>query len=196
LRKTTSDKVLRPPPAYQCYASDWSAKEDYRLASAAERGVLWSILNQCWVSDSVPSDPTLLAKLLQLDSEDVERALRGCIKRFLKPSEDGRLYLPELRDQKEEYLARRRERSESGRKGAEALHSQRSNGRAMAKPTTRAIAAPEVRGAEQHRADAKREASLEGGNNLMSLDAEEWLKGYENTESEMASRYRNASNGG
>ncbi len=34
---------LRPPPYWPCFASDWLAKEPFRLATLEERGLLFGI---------------------------------------------------------------------------------------------------------------------------------------------------------
>ena len=64
----------RPPPAFQCYASDWIAKEEYVLAGFAERGLLFTLYNYCWHNKSIFKDFTKMARLLGMPEQDLRTA--------------------------------------------------------------------------------------------------------------------------
>ena len=109
--------ILRPPPYFECFASDWLAKESFRLATMQERGLLFSMLCQIWVSDSLPAPEAALSRLLGIDEVEVQGSLTERVLSFFETTNDGRLVCPELRDQKAGMLERRRERAAAGRKG-------------------------------------------------------------------------------
>lgn len=144
---------MRPPPAWQCYASDWLASEHFRLASLGERGLLWTMLNQVWVSDSLPSDSAELAQLFGLSTEAVSEARTNRVMSAFTLEANDRLTCPELKALKDEYLARKSERSAAGRKGAKQRWDKRKE--AMAKPSTSAMASHEMRRAEQRGAEVR-----------------------------------------
>ena len=108
---------MRNPPAFQCYASDILASEEYKMASLEERGLFFTMAMQCWVSNSVPRNPPELAMLLGLNLADVEHALTTKVLRFFD-EENGRLIRRELVEQKTEMIARREQQSQGGKTGA------------------------------------------------------------------------------
>lgn len=112
--------AMRPAPAYQEYASDILAREDYKEMSAAERGLWHSMRLQCWVNGSIPADPIKMAALLHLDVEQVRQALTPSVLYFFSAEgKDGhRLMCPELEDYREEQQAKREQKQAAGRKGA------------------------------------------------------------------------------
>lgn len=171
---------LRPPPAFQCYASDLLASECFRLATMAERGLLISMLMQAWVSDSLPENPRDLARLLGVDQESVCDNLCARVLSFFVADGNGRLICPELSDQKANLEARRAERSASGRRGANALHhkGRKAGGLAMAQPSPGAMTAPEKKGKEK----SKKERKSLGECEKRKSDIDEWKAQYEKTE--------------
>lgn len=144
---------MRPPPAWQCYASDWLAREDFRLASLEERGLLWTMLNQVWVSDSLPCDSLELAALLGLPTDVVSKALISRVMSAFAPATNDRLICPELKAMKDDYLARRVERSRSGRKGANKRWQNEKP--SMAQPSSSAMPTHEKKRAEQRGAEVR-----------------------------------------
>ena len=111
---------MRQPPAFQCYASDWLAREWFKLATLEERGLLFSMLCQIWVSDSLPANSIELARLLGCDPAVISDALSARVLEAFQENENGRLICPELAAMKSEYLERHHDRSRSGKKGAKA----------------------------------------------------------------------------
>jgi len=108
---------MRNPPAFQCYASDLLADENFKLASLTERGLAFTMFLQCWVSDSVPADQIELAKVLGLSLGDIEAGLTPRVQRFFEGI-GGRLVRRELAEQKAAMMDRRKEQSLGGKKGA------------------------------------------------------------------------------
>ena len=149
---------MRQPPAFQCYASDWLAREAFRLAGLDERGLLWTMLCQVWVSDSLPTDPDDLARLLGLKNDEVARALTPRVLSAFDKTDDGRLVSSELASLKTDYLERHLERSRTGKKGAKAKWGK--GKRAMAEPmatlSCEPMATSEKRKAELSRGELSR----------------------------------------
>jgi len=112
---------LRHPPAFQLYASDELAAQDFRLMSLAQRGLYMTMKMECWASGSVPADPDALAKLLGLDREAVEESLSAAVRAAFAPHPDrpDKLICPELEQQRANLMARRESQSTGGSKGAE-----------------------------------------------------------------------------
>lgn len=108
----------RDVPYFPCYAENIMAKAEYRMMNLDERGLWASMYFECWPNDTVPSDTAELAKLLGMLEELVRKALTPRVLYFFI-EEDGRLYCPELRHQRETYYNKRRLQSEGGRKGAD-----------------------------------------------------------------------------
>lgn len=86
----------REPPAFQEYAAQLMARTEYRVLSLAAHGLLYSLRLECWVNKSMPSNPTVLARVLGVEKHEVDDALPQ-IMPFLA-SKDGQLSCPELDD--------------------------------------------------------------------------------------------------
>ena len=108
----------RPSPYFQCFASDWIADEEYMLATLAERGLLSSIMNYCWVNGSIPGDPYTMANLLRVAQDEINLD-DALIEKYVKPCPDNnsRLHCPELDRQKAAFAERREKLAHGGRKG-------------------------------------------------------------------------------
>ena len=113
----------RAPPAYMEYAGSMLASRPFRLMSASERGLLYSMRLSCWLDGTVPTEPRALAVILGLDADDVAKALPAVMPFFTV--ENGELRCPEL-DAYRAYLEARRLRlSEGGRAGAAITNAER-----------------------------------------------------------------------
>lgn len=108
-----------PPPCFQVYASDELGDEAFKLASLAERGLLFSMLAYAWQNETAPLDKGRLAQLLGLNPPDVERHYGDLIAcRFrADPDDPTRIFAPDLERQKQEMSDRRRKLAASGSKG-------------------------------------------------------------------------------
>lgn len=106
-------------PAFQLYASDTIADKHYRLMSLEERGLLLSLLCECWVNRSVPADPDALGKWLGYPAGEVKNALSSRVVSFFSLS-NGELVSPKLERYRKELEERREKMSKGGKKGAKA----------------------------------------------------------------------------
>lgn len=106
----------RDAPAYQEYAASMMAKLEYRAMSLAERGLLYTMRQECWVNDRLPADPTRLAKVLGCDAMEVARALPALRTFFVE--QDGFFRSPELDDYRLHLADSKKRMSDGGKKSA------------------------------------------------------------------------------
>lgn len=106
----------RDAPAYQEFAATTMARMAYRQMTLAERGLLYTLRNECWVNRRIPSDPAKLARVLGFPVEDIRESLPGVIDSFEIQGEN--LTCPELESYREYQDARRERMSEGGKKSA------------------------------------------------------------------------------
>jgi len=171
----------RPLPYFQCFASDWMACEDYALMSAAERGLLFSMLNAAWVNGSVPADSANLARIVQLDEPTVSAGLtKRVLKWFMGSAEDPpRLICTELERQRTESIAHRQKLAEGGRRGGNATQAKYRGQAANSSQASSLAKAPEMRCDEMRRDEVKRNASLEKAQ--LTDEQRAWVDEYEKT---------------
>ena len=103
----------REPPAFQEYAASMMSKMEYRLLNLSQRGLLYSLRLECWVNQSLPSDPQKLATVLGVPVDDVSTNLPKLSKFFCTNGE--LLTCPDL-DKYREYLQDQRNRQSEGGK--------------------------------------------------------------------------------
>ena len=163
-------------PAFQFYASDTLSDRRFRLMTLAERGLFITMLSECWVNGTVPSDSRALSSLLGIEHDQMKSALTERVKSFFE-EQGGELSNPELERYREYLAEKRRRQSEAGKRSAKALNSKPSAKRA-AKPSAKP-AAPEKSREEQSREEPR---SLSEGFTPASDSNAEWLAGYESVE--------------
>lgn len=112
-------KTGQTAPAFQFYASDVIADKRYRLMSLEERGLLISLLCECWVNKSVPVDLEKQGKWLGYPLAAVKAALTERVMSFFK-DEHGELISPELEEYRQDLLGKRKKLSDAGKRGAQA----------------------------------------------------------------------------
>jgi uncharacterized protein YdaU (DUF1376 family) len=115
----------RDAPAYQEYSANMMARIDYRAMSLAERGLLYTLRNECWVNRQVPADVHKLAKILGYDTADVQATLPAVMSFFA--IEGASLVCPELDDYREKLDLRREQQSQGGKQGAARTNSKQRN---------------------------------------------------------------------
>ncbi len=176
----SSEMQSRRPPAFQCYASDYIAQEEYALASLDERGLLFTLLNQCWVNDSVPADMAKLSKLLGISASELQSAYGNLIKKNLSgdPEASDRLSVPELLRQMSDMRARSAKWSESGRKGGKATQDRIGNQRLLSSHDS-SLAKGSEKSRDELSGDEKKRSDSEKGNHK---DDDEWLKDFDDGE--------------
>lgn len=118
---------MKTSPAFQFYASDTMADKRYRSMSLEERGLLLSILCECWVNHAVPADAAGLGKWLGFSDVTVKAALTGRVLSFFE-SKSGELKSAELERYRKELLERRERMSQGGKKGAQTKWRSRQDG--------------------------------------------------------------------
>jgi hypothetical protein len=113
----------REAPAFQEYAAQMMARTEYRVLSLAARGLLYSVRLECWVNRSMPANPSVLARVIGFEKNEVEDALPQ-IMPFLA-IKDGQLFCPELDDYRAHLACIRAKQSEGGKHGAAATNGKR-----------------------------------------------------------------------
>lgn len=110
------------PPAYQHYPADYLSDEDTATMTLEEEGAYRRLLDHHWREGSIPADPEQLRRLLKWIPMRRFRAIWAKVGGCFSPAADRpeRLVNERLAMQRQELEDFRAERSESGRKGAEA----------------------------------------------------------------------------
>jgi hypothetical protein len=109
-----SPPAKRAPPAFQVYASDELASEQYFGLGLAERGLMDAMRRACWVSEdgSIPADPALLAVVVRRPEAEVRLALSDSVLTwFLVGPGRQRLVEPDLQRQRVAWKAKRQAQS-------------------------------------------------------------------------------------
>ena len=94
------------------------SSRSFRLMSLKERGLLITIMMECWINGSVPSDFTDMAKILGLTVDDVKFAYTNRQLTFFHV-EEGQLISKELEGYRQNYLDMREKQRLGGLKGAQ-----------------------------------------------------------------------------
>ena len=110
-------EFIRNPPAFQFYSSNYMSAIQYRTMSLSERGLMMSMLCECWVNSYVPSDISQLAKILGYSNDEVSQSLSTNVMHFFFKDND-RIICPELIAYRNKLDERQRLQIEGGKKGA------------------------------------------------------------------------------
>jgi len=110
---------MNKPPAFQFYANDWLGSTQIMLMTPAEEGAYIRLLAIAWNDKncSLPDDDDVLAKLSRLGEEWHSHS--GAIIRKCFKEKNGRLFNERLLKEKRKIEAFKKERSKSGKIGAE-----------------------------------------------------------------------------
>lgn len=106
-------EFLRPPPAYQEYASDLLADRNYRSMSLVERGLFHTFRLELWVVPTLPGNIRDLADLLRVPVEEIEKSFTRRVGAFFEITEHA-ITCPELDRQKAKLERKRQRQSEGG----------------------------------------------------------------------------------
>jgi len=112
-------KYIRKPPAYLEYASDVLASKPFKLSNLAERGLYYTLKLECWIGESLTSDPYEMAILLNLPVEVIKKNPNSVIMSYFK-IENGSLRCPELDNYRLDLEETRKKLSDGGQKGGKA----------------------------------------------------------------------------
>ena len=110
-------EFIRNPPAFQFYSSNYMSAIQYRTMSLSERGLMMSMLCECWVNSYVPSDISQLAKILGYSNDEVAQSLSTNVMYFFY-KDDDKIICPELIAYRNKLDERQRLQIEGGKKGA------------------------------------------------------------------------------
>ena len=110
-------EFIRNPPAFQFYSSNYMSAIQYRTMSLSERGLMMSMLCECWVNSYVPSDISQLAKILGYSNDEVSQSLSTNVMHFFFKDND-KIICPELIAYRNKLDERLRLQIEGGKKGA------------------------------------------------------------------------------
>lgn len=113
----------REPPAYFEYAAAMLASREFRLMTAAARGVLYSMKLECWVNKTLPADPSAMAKILLIDTDVVVAVLPVVMKYFVE--DNGEIRSVELDNYRAHLESIRLLKSQGGKTGASITNSKR-----------------------------------------------------------------------
>jgi uncharacterized protein YdaU (DUF1376 family) len=130
-------------PAFQFYPADFLSDENVVLMSNRELGCYIKLMCYCWREGSIPSDLKKIARLCGEDGSamaDLWIAIGVCFE--VSGSDESRMVHPRLETERLKQSEFKTERSESGKKGAEARWNKGSskNSSAMAQPLAQPMA--------------------------------------------------------
>ncbi|MGC2458728.1 MAG: hypothetical protein WA435_12125 [Gallionellaceae bacterium] len=103
-------------PAFMLYAFDLMVKQDYRLMTLEERGLLLSMWCECWANPEIPADPDDLATMLGKPGE-VQKALTPRVLAFFEKTKNGTFTSPDIETYRKKVLDQRERMSAGGTKG-------------------------------------------------------------------------------
>ena len=111
---------MNKSPAFQFYPKDYQSDEAVRLMNHEERGIYVDLLCAEWLETSIPSDTTLLARLIGITPGKMVKAWELMGPKFSPhPSENGRLIHPRLEEERVKQAEWREKSSKGGLKSAE-----------------------------------------------------------------------------
>lgn len=112
--KTNASKTRGTAPAFQLYATDLMSKREYRLMSLAERGLLLTLMCECWVNRELPADAEELSSFI---GKPVKEFLTNWLMSFFEITEDETIRCPDIEIYRDRVLDGRNRMSAGGRKG-------------------------------------------------------------------------------
>ena len=110
--------MIKDVPFFPFYAANMSSSRSFRLMSLKERGLLITIMMECWINGGVPSDFEGMAKILGLTIDDVKFSYTTRQSTFFH-EEGDQLISKELEGYRKNYLDRREKQRLGGQKGAQ-----------------------------------------------------------------------------
>ena len=110
--------MIRDVPYFPLFAANILASRPFRVMTLEERGLWITLMMECWVNGSVPSDLREMSKFLGLSAEEVSR-VATVLQTFSLDKENSQIFSKELEGQREQYLISREGKSKGGKLGAE-----------------------------------------------------------------------------
>lgn len=169
-------------PAYQEYASDMLADRQFRLMTFEQRGLLYTMRLEAWVSGPLPTDHEALSKILGIPAVRIKELLPSVLPHFFQV-QDSHLVCSDLEKYRTLQEARKQRIVDGGRAGGQKTQQRRRSESPEAPlqttlqaPLEVGLEAPEWRG-EARSGEAKsvyREADI----SKTAVD-EDWTDDYE-----------------
>jgi uncharacterized protein YdaU (DUF1376 family) len=108
--------MTNPVPYFPLYAANFIASRPYRLMSLSERGLWITIMMECWVNGSVPSNLSDMSKFLGVTRQELETCFSNMHSSFFEVEGD-KLFSKELEEYRQGYMERREKQREGGKLG-------------------------------------------------------------------------------
>lgn len=112
------------PPAFQFWAKEWLASSNRRMMSPHGQCAYINLLCSAWDSDpvgTIPNQPEHLWRIAEIPQDEWKKEQKLILSMFEEDKKfPGRLVQRKLRDYYEHLMDLREERSERGKKGADA----------------------------------------------------------------------------
>jgi uncharacterized protein YdaU (DUF1376 family) len=105
--------MIKDVPYFPFYAANMMSSRSFRLMSLKERGLLITIMMECWINGSVPSDLSDMAKILGLTIDEVKSSYTNLHSTFLHV-QGGQIISKELEGYRQGYLATREKQRLAG----------------------------------------------------------------------------------
>ena len=110
--------IMKDVPFFPLYAANIMASRPFRMMNLEQRGLWITLMMECWVNGSVPSNSIDMAKFLGLPAEEVSRSISS-LQTFSLDEQGSHLISKELEEYREGYLKSREGKSRGGKLGAE-----------------------------------------------------------------------------
>ena len=190
---------LRPPPAFQEYATDTLANRQFRLLSLPERGLRATMRMECWANGMIPCSAEELALFLNLNPADVQRNLTDGVLSYFE-EKNGNLSCPELEEQRERLMAQRAAQIKGGKKGGQSTQKKyrdfqdineailEGNLEAIPQAKLKALSRDE----ENREEESRKELSIR---NSLEKDVAKWVEEYEDADPTDSNEYKKKSRG-
>ena len=135
---------MNKAPAFQFYPSDFLSDENVMLMSNQEVGCYIKLICFNWKQGSIPDDINKIARLCGEDTSVMAELWHSLKRCFISNGTNGRLINPRVEKERLKQKKYRKERSESGKKGAvkrwKSHKKRNNNSSAIAKPMAKPMA--------------------------------------------------------
>lgn len=115
-------KPQEKPPAFPWYARDWLACARVARMTLEEKGAYATLLSYAWMEGGVPDDPRALAGMLGCTTAKARKLMAGVLGECWHTGAENpqKLFNPRQEKERKKQRAYKAQKSNSGRKGAEA----------------------------------------------------------------------------
>jgi len=180
---------MKDVPFFPLYAANILASKPFRMMTLEQRGLWVTLMMECWVNKSVPSNPSEMAKFLGLTIDEVSRCL-GVLDIFSLDKSGSQVISNELEEYREGYLKSREGKSKGGKLGAE-RKKEKLRQKQLGDP--QGIPEGEPKGSLIHVKSNSFNSNQLINKGVMSEENKAWVNDYENTPD--LSSYSRASKG-